>query len=872
MLGEIRLFLIVRRANDLYNVYVHRKAIDLRSEWDRECLADPNASGLVHAGDSRPDTDEFSQLLESFPGKILVSEAAKWLLAPDFAEHTWVAGYLLQNSSQRAMPIYLASKGWGYESESIETEDIATAVASASVLQGNTVQTPDQDLWLAALSLHSSSLKESLQRFGITSDVLYVNRRNQLSANIRNEVDQFRYEYLLNTINSTDPFQIARIAPLESLEISFSEIEMTVRCQNVLKDNGLQTVADLLSYDLFSALRWKNFGKKSVGDLAEALKVRIADGLKTQINLNKKNLDETSTQELTLYDEIEATISSMEDNYRSVFTRRLGYKCQKQTLEEIGLVLGVTRERVRQIEKKCFEGKLARAWMKAIPLKIEGLLNQRTDPLYLDLIEIEDNWFRGFSDDLECLASLIDTFSEDRYKVFKIDMRKVVSTINEDEWSELKKEATTYLKTRVNSGMTEADVRLSIEATASSKGASELGKALYNSIKDSLHYAVMQEGGEAELSGVGKGVIQYVTTVLSQANQPLHYSEIGVLCRARAGREIPTIYIRNTLATIGALYYGRGTFGTMKHFPFSSEMRKEILEEIENIVLDHETSRQWHTSELLDALGERRPDLPETLDKYLLNIILGKSELLTTMGRMVWTAVTSEEHITRGRIDLKEACESILEKSGRPMATDEIHREIAKIRGIGDYFFIQPSRKLARIAPGVWGLVDRDFLISTDERSSLLDTLYLVLLLRQKGLHVSRVTNAIETENCSVPAGFTDYMIMSLAQTDDRFSVRRGQIISLTEWPDERLPTLRQAVASMSESLNEPTTLPAILTRLESIIERRVLQNELYGLLREFNIVFDPTTRSWSKQIDDSEDEALAQPANEELINVPSVT
>lgn len=45
-----------------------------------------------------------------------------------------------------------------------------------------------------------------------------------------------------------------------------------------------------------------------------------------------------------------AILDSLTEKERSVITRRIGFGGEKETLQEIGNLYGITRERVRQIE------------------------------------------------------------------------------------------------------------------------------------------------------------------------------------------------------------------------------------------------------------------------------------------------------------------------------------------------------------------------------------------------------------------------------------------------------------------------------------------------------------------------------------------
>ena len=67
----------------------------------------------------------------------------------------------------------------------------------------------------------------------------------------------------------------------------------------------------------------------------------------------------------------------------------------------------------------------------------------------------------------------------------------------------------------------------------------------------------------------------------------------------------------------------------------------------------------------------------------------------------------------------------------------------------------------------------------------------------KKGLFPFEVRRRLRNNGEKVPNGISDYMIMSLAQTDDRFRVRRGQVIALASWPESQRITPREAVSRL---------------------------------------------------------------------------
>ena len=75
--------------------------------------------------------------------------------------------------------------------------------------------------------------------------------------------------------------------------------------------------------------------------------------------------------------------------------------------------------------------------------------------------------------------------------------------------------------------------------------------------------------------------------------------------------------------------------------------------------------RQWHSAEVFSELLERLDGGFDALDKYVLNIALAKSKLLSPLGKMTWVE-TRRDTDERTRIDIHQAVTAIVKAAGRP--------------------------------------------------------------------------------------------------------------------------------------------------------------------------------------------------------------
>lgn len=725
--------------------------------------------------------------------------------------------------------------------------------------------------WFEEMSHERPSLVAELGIQGVVSASTYMQARENLSDALLEEAELFRFTHTISSIDQDDPFQLVRIAPSWLLRVPVTQLELTARCANALRRNAIKNVGDLLNYQFYEAIRWKNFGKKSARDLSLGLQHAIKQGaqhfhlaaaLKNLVVSKPNNsyaqgsskdsgdILETPTT-TSLKESILIASEGLKDREAIVLQGRL-MTYPRLTLEQIGYQIGVTRERVRQLEDRYMRVLEKRYFFPMlIGLKIARLLKARTSPLYLDAIHQEDSWFGGFSNETGKLSTLIRAFSD--WYTFEVDNRMVVSAIGEDEFDNLKRKALESLRKSGPMVLKESEAAAILRNLAVEAGAPELGDVLSTVLQEQLNFTSPTETGEPLLSGVGWGVRHTVIALLNEAEQPLHYSELTRRCSARLRREVEERRVHSVLITDNAQYYGRGTYGTFKHFPFEQELRDEVRTEVENIILTGPPGRQWHATELVDLLGDRRPDLPEEVDKYTVNIILESSSQLESLGRFVWVG-SVRAHGTSERIELRDLCTAILTDVGRPMRTESIREEIEKIRGTGEFFIIGANEEVARVRPGVWGLVERDFFVTKEQRIEILDALHSILTAQNTGLHESELTDALLRFGCHVPGRLTDYMVMSLAQTDERFNLHRGGIMALAEWGDPRRLTVRQAFGQFVAQMETSYSMPNIVRYVEQKVERAIRKHELYGLLNQFDVTYESSTATYRKRTTDDLD------------------
>src|SRR5260370_3273526 len=106
----IRAYLLLRYGND-WSVEVCRDLDSVIKAWDAR-QTPQHVTGVLHLGFHRPPTNSFLEVALLFPGRLLLTAAAKYGMPPEYAATDQPVGYAA------SLPIFLGTQGWVYQLES----------------------------------------------------------------------------------------------------------------------------------------------------------------------------------------------------------------------------------------------------------------------------------------------------------------------------------------------------------------------------------------------------------------------------------------------------------------------------------------------------------------------------------------------------------------------------------------------------------------------------------------------------------------------------------------------------------------------------------------------------------------------------------
>lgn len=794
---------------------VHRDLENLLETW-KPYSGNDDITGVIHVGFGRPETEAFAVCANKFKGRMLLSASARWALVSVCECAPLIAG------KAEAIPLFVALNGWGYET-SAEEIGLVNSITDGQVFS-------------FAATKHTEPVGERVQG-------------SQVSPFLLRPVD---------------------------------DLELTPRPSNCLKAKSIDLIGDLIQYTENDLLDIPNFGRNSLREIKRVLAEQgLSLGMRLEnwppvkheavkydpvLNVSNKLLADAeenaspptlcnsaikfgsrygNLNSLTSY--ILAAVSSLPPNIEKAVRARMGLDSDSMTLQEIGDDMGVTRERVRQLEAKGVS-KIGHdlIWRDGLEAKLSKLLDERDDPLPFSGLPILDAWFCGVEKISEPFNYLLkhQHFLNNHFSLLQANGQLFVSRLSQDEWNMTVKQAMQLLEDGVDHGWNQSEARRRVEDLLGKKGG-ELRSELWAAAKRFAHFSSPHTDGEPVLVSYGRGTEALVEAVLLESDRPLHYSEIPQRVAERYGKDID-VRRSSTAAHDVGLLYGRGFYGLIKHCPLSFQEREIVREEALEVISQGTSDRQWSCAELMDIMNERGLDFDGRLNSYTLNISLRDSSEINYLGRNLWVQSATTARGTSHRIDIRQAVTSLLIQAGKPMSNSEIKEALRKGRGVSDSFQIFPSGSIISVGTGLWGLIERDLPLGTTEQAQLIDVLQKILLDKNAGIHISEIMPCLE--GIFEPASWIKdpTLIFAVAQRSGLMRKSVGEYLYLPEWGEPRRMQRSQAVLEvLRQSGEHGLTANEIVKLASSLLGFEIQRENIRGDILSAGARFDEEKKRW---------------------------
>lgn len=577
------------------------------------------------------------------------------------------------------------------------------------------------------------------------------------------------------------------------LATPLAHLELPARMRVFVEREGLATVADLVRVPRSMLSRAPNLGRGSIGDTRTLL-------LETLTSRPRTIAEYDSFWALWLQ-----RLGGLSPVDRLVLTQRSAISGDSRTLLEIGDMLGVSRERVRQIESRAIRTVARGSWVSEVCARIHAVLEGGA--LWLDALDAKDAWFAPIGEDRrEAFAFFLERIADGALCVAPIDGRDAVLVCSGAEADAGWERAMAALRAL----LCPADEEEVARAIASSvpESAPGLARLVSQAVDERIH---RDEHGRMVAFGTTRGA--EVIAFLRRCAAPVTIHEVyaGLGQRVRFPPEV--------------FYFERGRVGLEQHFPDYTKWARRLIPICVRIL--ENDPRQWRVPDLLEAAREEAL-LPEWFGHWNLAEILRRSPEVRYLGRLRVTVAGDHDE---ERLHFAELAQRILLEAGAPLTVDELHRRILRETTISPFSF----RLMVIHAPFVQvdderiGLLARDVPGGSDALSHFGDSLAAELERAQKGLSTAGLA-AFTTRLSDAHARWTIPMARAVARSDARFQLSRGGAVGLADWDDVRVPTRAEVVRTCVEEHGGRAPVSAVLARLEARHGARVDRRQLGAL------------------------------------------
>jgi superfamily I DNA/RNA helicase/mRNA-degrading endonuclease RelE of RelBE toxin-antitoxin system len=599
---------------------------------------------------------------------------------------------------------------------------------------------------------------------------------------------------------------LGEVLPDWVLDQPLSEVELPTRMINHCGREGLATIRELVAVPAADLRGAQNLGRGSVEATRRVL-VEFPTKALGRYSMDPERAaardaarEEAARAKVELWDSglltsIKAYLQDLDSIPRMIVTRRSGLGSQAETLESIAATLGVTRERIRQVEQKTLKGLARRSdWTAHVVGRFEAVAVGGAVRLE-DLRD--DPWWAAALDRTEAVDYFCERLFGGGFRIIALDdedyLAKAIQKSVDAAASELARRAKRL----------EMPAALSVMQTEHAKVVGELPDLLKSVLWEQLLEGLNLDDSGTTIVSVGTTKRAQILKALQARGGPMRVTEL----MAQIGR--------CHLPDEDVLYLGRGIVGLKEHFPDFDEWRKRLTPPVVRIMEDGGPERQWSCIDLVAELREQL-DLPGWLEHWHLSNLLRNNAAVVYLGRLrvALPGVADEA----GRIYIHTHLEKLVTDHGEPIEQEDLLR---KLRTVTDFNLPNVIGRLLRppfvkCGPQLWGLLVRDLPGGAEGIPEALDEIEDVLTRRERGLTAVQV-HAQVSQLSKEHAAWTEEMCLSLLRGDSRFRLSLSGNVGLADWETVRVPTRVDIVRTCMEEGSGHVTVEAIQDRIAAI-------------------------------------------------------
>lgn len=712
--------------------------------------------------------------------------------------------------------------------------------------------------WITKFLLNYPGEVDRLHQYGVVDDYTYQSLDPSLPKDLRLTLAHFRYAFYVDLNDSgEDVLDNLSFMPWWLLDSPISELRLSVRPNNVIGKAGIKTIADLRQYGSLGVIRLRNMG---VGSYNEVISKIMTVFFRGTVRLHRSHefaycvtpIAQIQNPQLQEMDDCDNDVQQVDQlnsfcqcwdaikqlcndrEWRIIEIRSGSERNSSQTLGEIGKILGISRERVRQIEASALIRICKSTEWKCITSRLCAMFESRTIPLEARFLKFEDEWFDGTELNYSVLEYIIANDKNTALSLLDLDGTSVIAVITLALWQELLNEGSLRLQTSELKSMKFADlydhVTLEIRNLAP-----YLVDIYWLELTKNAVWTEINDGERIFLT-TDTSVESLIHCVLDLSDNPMHYKAIWSLvndldCKKKYSEE----RIHNVLVD-SFILYGTGSYGLPKHCPLSSDEVAILMSQLESIISRGPVEKQWHSDELRDRIVNSEVQYSSLITSHIISYVLSNSKNVVGLRRMVWGNSGQWKDNAEARIDVSSIVAGILLESGKPLTGHEIRVISAELRGLSKVFQVHSKSPIIQLGPGLWGLEGRDIDINAYE--SLAKEIYDRLNESKKPQHISFISEAL-------PHDFViNFYALNVVCRRNGVRLDQAYYVSLMEWSGETNPLSSLLLQKLSQSVNG-MRMSNLHSYLESTLGHPVDKQFLSSVLQHISATYDDETRLW---------------------------
>jgi hypothetical protein len=588
-----------------------------------------------------------------------------------------------------------------------------------------------------------------------------------------------------------------------TLETPIEALAFPTRTLNWAERVGARTLRDLVAWHPDAFVQEKNIGRGSTRRTRSLIEDALGAEWETlwqelpgpkvqpEAELDSEGDDEDGTAPdadvagVSFLTSLRDQLKSLDPIPRLIVSRRCGLSGEGETLQILGETLGITRERVRQLEVKVTSRLRKQAWAREVRGRLEQALASESS-VALTTIE-RDPWWAGVAERASVLEYVVTRLLESELHVVEFDELSLLSRRSQEEleaaWRDIRAEAGT-LPYPVH-----YDELSKLVARATDSLGAAVRDVFGTRLEEYLHFA--EEGDRGWVVAFGKNKRAEVLAVLQERDSPIHVSELyGLLGRCHLPDEV--------------LFFSRGVVGLRKHFPDFDAWQQRLVPQCIAIMAAGPPGRQWGIHDLHEELAELT-EVPEWFGVWHLASLLRTSEQVDYLGRLRVQLPSETGDATR--IHLADRVHDVVDAAGTPLTVAEIAeavREVTDIRALTLRLLLLRS-PFVRVDADRFGLLERDVPGGSEAIAEAVDLTLDLLEERSLAIPTHEALDAVAEASPRHRAWHVE-TLKSVLRNDPRVRLTRGGEVRLAAWDDQAEETATESVAPQPEP---PAPTPA---------------------------------------------------------------